>query len=89
METLLINDQFGFRKGRGTREAILSLTLVLDKRLRKNKDTFIAFVDLEKAFDKVEWCQLFQMLRAGIKYRDRRVIWSLCREEVVVVRRCT
>lgn len=46
-------DQFGFRKGRGTREAILALRQILERRLEVNKDTFATFIDLEKAFDKV------------------------------------
>lgn len=47
------SDQFGFRKSIGTREAILTLRILLKKQIRRNKDTFIAFVDLEKAFDNV------------------------------------
>lgn len=46
------NDQFGFRKSIGTREAILRIKL--EKQIRRNKDTFIAFVVLENAFDNVQ-----------------------------------
>jgi hypothetical protein len=78
MEAMLTEDQFGFRKGRGTREAILGLRLIIEKRLRKDHDTFIAFIDLEKAFDKVDWKQLFFMMRdVGVKYKDRRVVERL------------
>jgi hypothetical protein len=78
MEFMLTEDQFGFRKGRGTREAILGLRLIIEKRLRKDQDMFIAFIDLEKVFDKVDWKQLFLMMRdVGVKYKDRRVVERL------------
>ncbi|XKL68384.1 hypothetical protein PGB90_003875 [Kerria lacca] len=63
-------DQFGFRGGRETREAILCLRLVLEKRLKKGLDAYVAFVDLEKAFDNEEWTRLFSMLKEiGVKYK--------------------
>lgn len=75
VQTLFSEDQFGFRRGRGTSEAILALRLVLDKTLQEGKDTYIALIDLEMAFDKVEWRQLFQVLKeAEIKYKDKMVV---------------
>ena len=50
IESSLDEDQFDFRKERGTREALLSLQLIQSSRLRVGKPTFIAFVDLEKHF---------------------------------------
>ena len=51
---LLSYDQFGFKKGKGKRVAILALRLVIEIRIKKDKDTYIAFLDFGKAFDKVE-----------------------------------
>ncbi|XKL65586.1 hypothetical protein PGB90_009006 [Kerria lacca] len=65
MEERVEGDQFGFRRGRGTREAILCLRLVLEKRLKKGLDTYVAFVDLEKAFDNVEWTRLFNIVEGN------------------------
>ena len=45
--------QFGFRPGRGTTDAIFIVRQVQEKFLEKGKDLWIAFVDLEKAFDRV------------------------------------
>jgi len=46
--------QFGFRPGRGTTDAIFIIRQVQEKFLAKNKELWwIAFVDLEKAFDRV------------------------------------
>ena len=63
------------------------MRLVIEKRIKKDKDTYIAFLDFEKAFDKVEWSKLFPMLKAaGMNFKDRRVIWNLYRDGVAVVR---
>lgn len=87
IDKVLSEDQFGFRKGRGTREAILSLRLIIEKRMVRNKDTYIAFVDLEKAFDSVKWEVMFEILkRIGIKYHDRRIIWELYKNEVGIIK---
>jgi hypothetical protein len=45
--------QFGFRPGKGTTDAIFIIRQVQEKFLAKKKDLWIAFVDLEKAFDRV------------------------------------
>ena len=45
--------QFGFMPGRGTTDAIFILRQIHEKYLVKQKDLFFAFVDLEKAFDRV------------------------------------
>lgn len=69
----------------GTREAILTLRQIWEKRNRKNKTTFLSFVDLEKAFDNVKWKKLFELLKeVGIDFRDRRIIYSLYKNEIGV-----
>lgn len=45
--------QFGFIPGRGTIDAIFILRQMQEKYLEKNRNLFLAFVDLEKAFDRV------------------------------------
>ena len=45
--------QFGFLPGRGTTDAIFILRQVQEKYLARNKHIYSAFVDLEKAFDRV------------------------------------
>ena len=47
------NMQFGFMPKKGTIDAIFILRQIQEKHLDKKKDIFFAFVDLEKAFDRV------------------------------------
>ena len=78
VEYELEEDQFGFRKDVGTREAILILKLILEYRIKKNRPTVLAFVDLEKAFDNVDWNILFGIMKTtGIKFRERRIVYNL------------
>lgn len=73
-------DQYGFRKNKGTREAILGLRILMEKQLELDKNMLIAFVDLEKAFDKVSWQKLFQTLQqVGVDYKDRQLIYKYYR----------
>lgn len=57
-EKIRDSSRFGFRKNMGAIEAMLSLRLILERRMKKNKATFTAFVCckccLEKAFDNVQ-----------------------------------
>ena len=49
-----INDmQFGFRPGRGNADAIFIARQIQERFLEKKRDLWMAFVDLEKAFDRV------------------------------------
>ena len=45
--------QFGFVPGKGTVNTIFMVRQLQEKFLEKRKDLFFAFVDLEKAFDRV------------------------------------
>ena len=45
--------QCGFMSGRGTTDAIFTVRQLQEKHLAANKPLYMAFVDLEKAFDRV------------------------------------
>ena len=45
--------QFGFMPGRGTIDAICITRQLQEKYMEKKKKLYFAFVDLEKAFDRV------------------------------------
>jgi hypothetical protein len=74
----LAEDQFGFRKNRGTREAIVYLRNIVEKSFEVNQKVYIAFVDLLKAFDNANWNVMRKILKMiKIDYRDRRIIREL------------
>ena len=50
---ILMTMQFGFVPGRGTTDAIFIVRQLQEKYLARNKNLYFAFVDLEKAFDRV------------------------------------
>ena len=57
------NSQFGFVPGRGTTDAIFVVRQLQEKYLAVNKRLYMAFVDLEKAFDPVPWKVIWRALR--------------------------
>ena len=58
--------QFGFRPGRGTTDAIFIVRQIQEKFLAQKKDLWIAFVNLEKAFDRVPRDVLWWALRQSV-----------------------
>ena len=72
--------QFGFMPGRGTTDAIFILRQLQEKHLAKNKKLYFAFVDLEKAFDrvprKVIW---WAMQKLGIEEWIVRFVQATCK----------
>jgi hypothetical protein len=60
----LNNSQNGFRKNRGTAEHILLLRRLIEESESWNTPLILVFIDFVKAFDSVNWCQMWSILKA-------------------------
>ena len=59
----IAEQQFGFMPGRSTTDAIFCLRMLLEKWTEGQKAVHCAFIDLEKAYDKVPREELWECLR--------------------------
>ena len=59
---LIGRNQFGFRKGCGTRDAIGVMRTLCERSLEHGNEVYICFVDFEKAFDTVDRVKMFKIL---------------------------
>jgi len=75
IEAVLGEDQFGFRRGKGTRDAIRMMRIIAERTLEIDEELCVCFIDWQKAFDHVNWTKLMQILkRTGIDWCERRLI---------------
>jgi retron-type reverse transcriptase len=87
IEDILGEDQFGFRRGKGTRDAIGMLRIISERTLEIDEELRVCFIDWQKAFDRVNWTKLMQILKKiGIDWRERRLISNLYMAQSVKVR---
>src|SRR5437867_554821 len=90
----------GFRKGKGTRDAIFQLRMISEriidmnaekvitgKMTTKRKNLHLCFVDYQKAFDRVKRDKLAEVMeKAGIPELERRLIINLYWRQHAAVR---
>ena len=65
MQAGVVGTQFGFMPGKGITDAIFIMRQVQEKHQAKKKKLYYAFVDLEKAFDRVP--------REGVRWALRKL----------------
>jgi len=69
IEGVLGEEQFGFRRGKGTRDAIGMMRTIAEQTLEIDEELCVCFIDWQKAFDRVNWTKLMQILkRIGIDW---------------------
>ena len=76
----LLEEQAGFRSGRGCADQIFVIRQLVENHLEKRKKTFAGFIDLEKAYDKVYRADLWKALREYIW--NRRQVARDCKSTV-------
>jgi hypothetical protein len=85
-EAILLEEQNGLRIGRSYIDNVFTIEQTIEKRREFNLETHIAFLDLEKTFDRVKRNQLWQILnKRGIPYRLNEVIKSLYKNTSVQI----
>ena len=67
---------FGFRKGKGTRDAIGLMRIISERVLDVKEEMCLCFIDWQKAFDRVGWTKLLKCL-VGVNWKERRLIRNL------------
>jgi hypothetical protein len=55
---VLGEDQFGFRRVKGTMDAIGMLRIISERTLKIDAELCACFIDWQKAFDRVNWTKL-------------------------------
>lgn len=86
-EQNISDEQFGFRQGLGTREALFCLTVLLQKCRDQSNDVYLCFIDYEKAFDRIKHTELINLLNnQGLDSRDITLIKSLYWEQSASIR---
>ena len=56
----------GYRPGRSTNDLTFAMRMLLEKSWEWNMDKFIAFVDLEQAFDRIDRDRLWEVMSKEI-----------------------
>jgi len=56
------DEQGGFRRGRGCVDQVFGLKMC-EKYLGNGRDLYVAFMDLEKAYDKIDRKAMWQVLQ--------------------------
>ena len=55
--------QYGFMPGKGTTDAVFSLRMLIKKYKKGQRELHCVFVDLEKAYDRISWKELWYCMR--------------------------
>jgi len=87
IEQHLSDSQMGFRKGRGTKDAIFQFRTIIERSMQVNKKVYACFVDYQKAFDRINHGKLMNIMeKAGIPQLERNLITSLYWNQYAVVK---
>jgi hypothetical protein len=84
IEDVLGEDQFGFRRGKGIRDAIEMLRLISELTFEIDGELCACFLEWQKAFDDADRTRLMRILKEnGIDWRERKLISKLYMDQSV------
>ena len=74
----VMDEQGGFKAGRGCIDQIFAVRQIVEKTIEKDRVVYMAFVDLEKAYDNVNRQKLWNVLEEyGVRGRLLRAVEAL------------
>jgi len=86
-ESQLEDEQGGFRRGRGCIDQVFGLKEMCEKYLGNGRDLYVAFMDLEKAYDKIDRKAMWQVLQVyGVGGKLLRAVKGFYKESKACVR---
>ena len=62
-DSLLLASNWGFRKGRGTRDQIANIRWIIEKAREFQRNIYFCLIDYAKAFDCVDHNKLWKILK--------------------------
>ena len=63
------------------------MRIISERTLEIDEELCISFIDWQKAFDRIKWTKLMQVLkRTGVDWRERRLISKLYMDQRVKIR---
>jgi hypothetical protein len=69
---------------KGSRHAIRMLRIISERTLDIGEEIFVCFIDWQKAFERVKWTNLMEILKkTGTDWRERRLISKLYMDQSV------
>ena len=81
------DEQFGFRSGKSTTDLMFAVRQIVEKKLEMKKDSYWAFLDMEKAYDKVPRRLIWAVLRwFGVPEALIEVVQAMYRDPKTTVR---
>ena len=81
------NTQFGFMADRGTRNAIFTITMMIERSIEMKKDVYLCFIDYAKAFDRVQHEKILKILSGlDIDGKDLRIIRNLYWDQTAAIK---
>jgi len=83
----IADEQYGFMKDKGRRNAIFNLRILGERAIEMQKDLYVCFIDYQKAFDNVKHETLFELLeRIDLDGKDRRLLQNLYWKQSAAIR---
>ena len=85
-ETILLEEQAGFRKGRSCTDDVFSLRQIIQQRREFNLETHIAFIDYLKAFDRIHRDKLWHIMeKRGYPMHLIRTVQALYKKHKIII----